>query len=201
MYHFSFSLKRCIITLILSLTFIALPAVSYNLPDFSKLVEKSSPAVVSILTFDSTKATQQLIPDDLRDDIENTPLMDMLREMYGEQVEEKLYGKEGQPGLGSGSLISEDGYIITNYHVVNGATKIYVQLKDRSQFQAHVIGFDPGTDLALLKIDGDNLPYLKFSNEPVKVGQWVVAIGAPFGFEDTLTVGVVSAKQRSLGQE
>lgn len=171
-----------------------------DLPDFTPLVEKTSPAVVSIISFDEDDGKPKLVPEELRDDLEGTPLMEVLREIYGDELEDKLAGID-EPGLGSGSIISEDGYIITNYHVVSGAVRIYVQLKNREEYPAQVIGYDEGTDLALLKINGKNLPMINFAQEPVKVGQWVLAIGAPFGFEDTVTVGVVSAKRRSLGTE
>ncbi len=170
------------------------------LADFTELVDKSSPAVVSIVTLNNLEKKQKLVPDEFRDELESTPLMDVLEEMFGDQLEDKLYGRN-DPGLGSGSILTTDGFIITNYHVIDGAKEIFVQLKSRDEYPAEVIGYDIGTDLALLKIKADGLPIIKFADDPVQVGQWVVAIGAPYGFEDTLTVGVVSAKRRSLGTE
>ena len=101
--------------------------------------------------------------------------------------------------VGSGFIISTDGEIISNYHVVKNADQIIVKLNDRREMQAEVIGFDELSDVVLLKIDGENLPTLTMgSSEPLKVGQWVLAIGAPFGFDYTVTAGIVSAKGRSL---
>lgn len=173
-------------------------AESNTLPDFTTVVDKVGDSVVNIITIkkDGTK----LIPDELRDDIENTPLMDVLKEMFGSQLDEKLSGST--PGLGSGSVVSKDGYIITNLHVVEGADEIYVRLHDSREYAAKVIGKDIGTDLALIKIEADDLTPLVYAPETsIKVGQWVLAIGSPYGFEHTVTVGVISATGRSLGAE
>ncbi|MFI4937570.1 MAG: Do family serine endopeptidase [Candidatus Berkiellales bacterium] len=167
-------------------------------PDFSVIVDRVGKSVVNIITINAD--TQKLIPDELRADLESTPLMEVLKQIYGEKLEEKLSGKG--PSLGSGCIISQDGYIVTNYHVVEGAKKILVRLQDRREFNATVIGIDKGTDIALLKIDATDLPAITFGDSNnLKVGQWVLAIGSPFGFENTVTVGVVSATGRSLGTE
>tara|TARA_R110002110_G_scaffold404606_1_gene623074 strand:- start:83679 stop:85130 length:1452 start_codon:yes stop_codon:yes gene_type:complete len=169
-----------------------------NLPDFTTVVDEAGESVVNIVTI--KHGGKKLIPDHLRDDIEDTPLMDVLKEMFGSQLDQKLSGKT--PGLGSGSIISKDGYIITNYHVVQSADDIFVRLHDRREFKAKLIGKDVGTDLALLKIEAENLKPLKYAKtNSIKVGQWVLAIGSPYGFENTVTVGVVSATDRSLGSE
>ncbi len=168
--------------------------------DFSKIVEKSSPAVVSIVTYNTQKTTQKLAPDALIEDLQGTPLMEYLEKRLGKDFQKKLQGK-ADPGLGSGTIVDPRGIIITNLHVINGANLIYVKLKDQTEYPAQVVGYDRGTDLAVLKIEADNLPFIRFSNSQVKVGQWVMAVGSPFGFEDTVTVGVVSAKGRSLGAE
>lgn len=194
------ALRSCIYTVMLAIVIAPSAGAAVELADFSALVEKASPAVVSIITFDNETKSERLVPDDLRDELENTPLMEVLKEMFGDQLENKLYGSN-DPGLGSGSIVTDDGYIITNLHVIQGAKVIFVQLKNRDEYPARLIGYDEGTDLAVLKIEAKNLPVIPFAKEPAKVGQWVVAIGAPFGFEDTLTVGVVSAKRRSLGTE
>lgn len=182
-----------------SLLILPLLAYAKSLPNISEVVHQASPAVVNISTY-SKNTTKKLIPDHLRDDIENTPLMDFLKEMFGNQLEENLSGKG--PGLGTGSIIGSDGLIVTNYHVIKGAETIKIRLKDRREFLAKVLGVDTGTDLALLKIDAKNLPTIKIKSlEVPKVGQWVVAIGSPFGFENSVTVGIVSATGRSLGDE
>jgi serine protease Do len=101
--------------------------------------------------------------------------------------------------LGSGFIISEDGYILTNHHVIDGADEIIVRLSDRQEYEAKVIGSDKDSDIALLKIDGEDLPVLEYGDSnDLKVGEWVLAIGSPFGFDHTVTAGIVSAKGRSL---
>ena len=112
-------------------------------------------------------------------------------------------GKQEQAqSLGSGFIISPDGYILTNNHVVADADEILVRLSDRSDHTAKLIGADPRTDVALLKIDAKDLPTLKLGNsDQLKVGEWVLAIGSPFGFDHSVTVGIVSAKGRSLPNE
>lgn len=168
------------------------------LPNFTAVVDAVGDSVVNIVTI--KREGKRLIPEGLREEIEDTPLMDVLKEMFGSQIEDKLSGKS--PGLGSGSIVSKDGYIITNLHVIDGADEIYVRLNDRREFAATVIGKDDGTDLALLKINANNLVPLVYAPENhIRVGEWVVAIGSPYGFEHTVTVGVISATGRSLGAE
>lgn len=107
--------------------------------------------------------------------------------------------QQRQLGLGSGVIISEDGYIVTNNHVIDGAERLEVTLNDNRSFNATVIGSDPSTDLALIKIDADNLPVLPMGNsDELRLGQWVLAVGNPFGLNSTVTAGIVSAKARSL---
>ena len=106
-----------------------------------------------------------------------------------------------QEATGSGVLISSDGYIVTNNHVVNGADELTVTLEDNREFNARIIGTDPTTDLALIKIDGKNLPTLPIGDsDKIRVGEWVIAVGNPFGLNNTVTAGIVSAKARTLGQ-
>lgn len=174
------------------------PAFSKEYTDFSPIVEKVGKSVVNVTTVSGD--AQKMVPDQLRGELEGTPLMDVLKQLYGDKLDEKLSGKG--PNIGSGAIISSDGYIVTNYHVVEGATQILVRLQDRREFNAKLIGSDPGTDLALLKVDAEGLPFLTFGDSnQVKVGEWVLAIGSPFGFENSVTVGVVSATGRSLGSE
>lgn len=118
------------------------------------------------------------------------------------QNKKQKQGEPEQTGLGSGVIISDDGYIVTNNHVVDGADKLEVLLNDNSTYEAKIIGTDPNTDLALIKIDADSLSPISFGDsESVKIGEWVLAVGNPFGFNSTVTAGIISAKARSLGSQ
>jgi serine protease Do len=171
-------------------------AASMHLPDFSGLVRRYGPAVVNISVSGTTRTamTTPLPPGMDRDD----PLF----RFFG-------FGGPMQPqrpqptrGQGSGFIVSADGVILTNAHVVDGATTVTVKLTDRREFVAKVLGTDPRTDVAVLKIDARNLPTVELGDSrALEVGQWVVAIGSPFGFENSVTQGIVSAKSRSLPDE
>ena len=174
----------------------------YNLPDFTELVEENSGAVVNISTSKQTEVKRGLPPGmDMPDIPEDGPFGDLLRKFFGE------HGGNGEEyfnsrSLGSGFIISKDGYVITNHHVVKGADEIIVKLNDRRELIAELIGSDPRSDIALLKLDATDLPVVKIgSSDNVKVGQWVLAIGSPFGFDASVTAGIVSAKGRSLPSE
>ena len=160
-----------------------------TLPDFTQLVEDNAPAVVNISTEQKVQSGRQQIPE-------------MFRRFF-EGMEDQMPRPESEgESLGSGFLISSDGFILTNHHVVADASRIIVRLQDGSEKEASLIGSDPRSDLALLQIDGKGLPKVKIgSSEGLKVGEWVLAIGAPFGFESTVTAGIVSAKGRSLPSE
>jgi serine protease Do len=164
-----------------------------NLPDFTQIVEKEGQAVVNISTTSKLRYIGQL--DD--------PFFDLFRQ-FGFQVPQL---REDEPelreqSLGSGFIIAEDGYIITNAHVVARADKITVRLADKRTFKAKVIGADARTDIALLKIEAKGLPRVEIgSSKTTKVGEWVLAIGSPFGFESTVTSGILSAKGRNLHNE
>ncbi len=173
-----------------------------NLPDFTELVEENAGAVVNISTTKQTEVKRGLPPGmDIPDLPEDNPFGDLLRRFFGE------HGGEGEDffnsrSLGSGFIISKDGYVITNHHVVKGADEIIVKLNDRRELVAELIGSDPRSDIALLKLDAADLPTVKIgSSDDVKVGQWVLAIGSPFGFDASVTAGIVSAKGRSLPSE
>ncbi len=126
-----------------------------------------------------------------------TPLDSWLRDYFGDQG--RPQGRGGM-GAGSGVIISEDGYIVTNNHVVDNASEIQVLLNDNRTFEAEIVGVDPTTDLAVLKIDEANLPTLAFGNsDRVQIGEWVLAVGNPFEFRSTVTAGIVSAKARNIG--
>ena len=167
-------------------------ALAKELPDFTDLVEKQGAAVVNISTTQiiRNEPTFPNVP-------EGDPFYDFFRRFAPQMPREQ----ESQ-SLGSGFIISADGYIMTNAHVVDHADKITVRLTDKREFRAKVIGADRRTDVALLKIDATGLPKVNVGNpDKLKVGEWVVAIGSPFGFDSSVTAGIVSAKGRSLPQD
>lgn len=182
---------------ILSLCLLIPLQASAQLPDFTELVEKQGAAVVNISTTQAARAglSQQLPQLD-----ENDPFYEFFRRFIPNPGPGQ---REFQPqSLGSGFIISADGYILTNAHVIDGAEEVTVRLTDKREFKAKVIGADKRTDVALIKIEAGNLPTLRFGDpNRLKVGEWVVAIGSPFGFDNTVTAGIVSAKGRSLPQE
>lgn len=169
-----------------------------GLPDFTELAERQGPAVVNISTTQVTRGSQATpFPFD-----ENDPAFEFFKRFmprnHGGTTPREFENKS----LGSGFIISGDGYILTNAHVVDGADEVTVRLTDKREFKAKTIGADKRTDVALLKIEASGLPVVKLG-EPaqLKVGEWVVAIGSPFGFDNSVTAGIVSAKGRSLPQE
>lgn len=166
-----------------------------NLPDFTQLVEKAAPAVVNISTTQQVQKRTSRIPQEVPE---------IFRHFFGEMPEgfEQEPSKKHQQSLGSGFIISEDGYILTNNHVIENADEIMVRLNDRRELVAELIGSDPSSDLALLKVKAKGLPVVKMGNsDQLKVGEWVLAIGSPFGFDYSVTAGIVSAKGRSLPNE
>jgi len=183
---------------------IAAPAVAgtaaANLPDFTALVDRAGPSVVNISVVGSAKKGTQGAPDDEDDDEEAAP-PDLFKR-FG--IPNGPGGPGGRPqqqtrGLGSGFIVSPDGYIVTNAHVVDGASEVTVKLTDRREFTAKVIGSDKRTDVALIKIDAANLPALDINANPViRKGEWVIAIGSPFGFESSVSAGVISGVHRAL---
>ncbi|NDP42847.1 MAG: DegQ family serine endoprotease [Aromatoleum sp.] len=166
------------------------------LPDFTELYEKQSPAVVSIDVTQRVRAARGG-PDIAEDD----PFYEFFRR-FGQVPRGRQAPDRDQQSVGSGFIISSDGYLVTNAHVVDGADEVKVNLADKREFKAKVIGSDKRTDVALLKIDAKNLPTVAIGDpDKLKVGEWVVAIGKPFGLENTMTAGIVSAKGRDLPQE
>jgi serine protease Do len=162
-------------------------ASTHGAPDFTKLVEQAGPAVVNISVTKEVKA--QATPFD-----ENDPMFEFFRRF-------NIPTPKQAPmhGIGSGFIVSADGYILTNAHVVDDVKEVHVKLTDRREFTAKVVGTDKKTDVALIKIAATNLPSVHIGDSKgVKVGQWVVAMGSPFGFENSVTAGIVSAKSRSL---
>ncbi|MGB8338733.1 MAG: DegQ family serine endoprotease [Burkholderiales bacterium] len=169
-----------------------------NLPDFTELVERQGAAVANISVTQTQKATAMpQIPNLSEDD----PMFDFFRRFIPQPPPGGGRDREAI-GQGSGFIISQDGYMLTNAHVVTGADEITVKLRDKREFKAKVIGSDKRTDVALIKIEATGLPAVTIGNpDKLKVGEWVVAIGSPFGFENSVTKGIVSAKGRDLPQE
>jgi serine protease Do len=167
------------------------PSAAVVLPDFSGLVAKYGPAVVniSVTRTEKTAGIAPFPPD------EDNPFFWFFRHFEIPMPR----GEIPMHGLGSGFIVSPDGVILTNAHVVAGASEVTVKLTDRREFKARIVGIDKPTDVAVLKIDAVNLPSVKIGDPAeVKVGEWVLAIGSPFGFENSVTAGIVSAKYRSL---
>jgi len=166
------------------------------LPDFTQIVDKAKDSVVNISTKTRAKpksSQQHSIPEFP----EGSPFGELFEKFF-DRDELDRRGHEAQ-SLGSGFIISEDGYILTNHHVIAGADEVIVRMSNRKEFVARVIGSDEASDIAVLKVDGEDLPVLGFGDsEKLKVGEWVLAIGSPFGFDHSVTAGIVSAKGRSL---
>jgi serine protease Do len=169
------------------------PNAAVNLPDFTALVDRTGVAVVNISVRSEGKAMAGMEDMD-----EDNPLNEFFKRFGGVP---NGPGMRSQPtqGMGSGFIVSPDGYIVTNAHVVDGASEVTVKLTDRREFMAKVVGTDKRTDLALIKIDAKNLPALDLAANPnVRRGEWVIAIGSPFGFENSVSAGVVSGVHRAL---
>lgn len=167
-----------------------------ELPDFVKLVEDNSPAVVNISTTHKINVNGYH-PWGKLDIPENAPFGEFFRHFFGEDGMPQP--QEDATSLGSGFILSQNGFVITNHHVIEGADEIVVRLSDKRELKAKLIGSDKYTDIALLKIDGENLPVVEIGrSDEIKVGAWVLAIGSPFGFDHSVTAGIVSAKGRSL---
>lgn len=167
------------------------------LPDFTQIVSHNGGAVVNIRVVGTTKVSQRQMPQFDEDD----PFFEFFRRFQPQQPQQPRGGGRGEVvyGAGSGFIVSPDGVILTNAHVVRDASEVTVKLKDRREYRAKVLGSDPKTDVAVLKIDAKNLPVVPLGNtRNLQVGEWVLAIGSPYGLESTVTAGVVSAKGRTL---
>ena len=161
-------------------------------PDFAGIVRAYGPAVVNIATAGKAQAADEGAPG------ANDPMFEFFRR-FGPQFPRVPQGPRVQRGQGSGFIVAADGVILTNAHVVEGATEVTVKLTDRREFRARVVGSDKRSDVAVLKIEASGLPTVKLGDPAgVSVGEWVLAIGSPFGFENTATSGIVSAKSRAL---
>ncbi len=186
---------------VIALLFVAQVAVA-ELPDFTKLVEEHSSAVVNISTKQSSKSGRSFSHDFLGGDGQKNEMLDELMKRFLDKGGKGFSGEKETSSLGSGFIVSKDGYIVTNYHVIADADEIIVKLSDRRELSAKLVGSDKRSDVALLKVEADNLPVLETgSSADLKVGEWVVAIGSPFGFDHSVTAGIVSAKGRSLPSE
>lgn len=196
----SFSRQRSCMLLAILLVWVVSTSVFASLPDFKELVKESSPAVVNIATLKKKKRGLSAFgfkgPD-------GQDIPEILKPFLPSPDESKSPDEITRPeSLGSGFIISEDGYILTNYHVVKGADKIIVRLNDRREMEAKVIGSDKRSDIALLKIEATDLPTVKIGDsEKLEAGEWVLAIGSPFGFDHSVTAGIVSATGRALRSE
>ncbi|EGF32065.1 HtrA protease/chaperone protein [Oxalobacteraceae bacterium IMCC9480] len=193
---------------------IALPASAATsvagLPDFTDMVDKVGPAVVNIRTTEKVKSNASGAG------VDDEEMQEFFKRFFGVPVPPRQQqpdrpsrpkrpgvpqpDEEVSRGVGSGFIISADGYVMTNAHVVDGADEVYVTLTDKREFKAKIIGADKRTDVALVKIEGANLPRLAMGDSnKVRVGEWVIAIGSPFGLDNTVTAGIVSAKARDTG--
>jgi serine protease Do len=186
----------------------AAPSVA-GLPDFTDLVARTGNAVVNIRTTEKAKIDRDV------SNAQDEEMQEFFRRFFGvpmpkQQPDRSPRSNKQQPpaeeeevprGVGSGFIISADGYIMTNAHVVDGADEVYVTLTDKREFKAKIIGSDKRTDVALVKIEGHNLPSLTMGDsDKIRVGEWVIAIGSPFGLDNTVTAGIVSAKARDTGE-
>lgn len=205
----SIKLRTCLIFLTLSVTAVSTQAATnsiQNLPNFSELVEQSGPAVVNIRTI------QKVIASNEKPDL--SPEEQELYERYfggpnapakksphdKSEPEAEPDNEEISRSVGSGFILSADGYVLTNAHVVKNADEVFVKLTDKREFKANVVGFDTNTDVAVLKIEGRNLPKVTIGDSTkIKVGEWVIAIGSPFGLDNSISAGIISAKAREIG--
>lgn len=193
-----YPLPQSVLAFLLLLTSFVGQAVERNLPDFSSLVESNGPGVVNISTTQVVRRPP-LAGTEGPEEPDTGQFNDFFHHYFGEEGAPEYYASKS---LGSGSIISSDGYILTCAHVVENAKEIIVKLTDRREFIATIVGTDQRSDIALLKIDATGLPKLAIgAPDKLRVGDWVLAIGSPFGFENSATSGIVSAKRRSLPKE
>ena len=184
-----------------SMRLLLLALIAADLPDFTELVEEHSEAVVNISTISRSESK---VPFQFQGNMEQLP--DIFKHFFGQPQTPRNGGpsepKQQAQSMGSGFIVSKDGTILTNNHVVEGADEIYVRFSDRRELKAKLIGSDKRSDLAVLKVEAEDLPVVKLGkSKDLKVGEWVFAIGSPFGFDYTVTAGIVSAKGRSLPNE
>jgi serine protease Do len=196
-----FNRHAAIVLLCLPLLFWVQTARPNYLPGFTDLVKATSAAVVNISTTQKVQAGLPELPEgmEMPEFPEGSPFGELFKYFFNQEGEPEYRDAQS---LGSGFIISEDGYVLTNYHVVKDADEIIVRLSDRRELRGEVIGLDQRSDVALLKIDATNLPVVAIGESAsLEVGEWVLAIGSPFGFDHSATAGIVSAKGRSLPSE
>lgn len=176
-----------------------------GLPDFTELVEQVGPSVVNIRTLEKVRLSAPGVSG------QDEEMQELLRRFFGVPIpnvprqvprQNRTPSEDAQPrGVGSGFILTSDGFIMTNAHVVDGADEVLVTLTDKREFKARIVGADKRTDVAVVKIQASGLPAVKVGDvSRLKVGEWVMAIGSPFGLENTVTAGIVSAKQRDTGE-
>jgi serine protease Do len=187
-------MKRIILAVTTILVFAAVACAVAMIPaSFSSVAEAVRPCVVNISTLTMEKGNRDPYYDQFFDD-------DFMRRFFGEAPVPRQQGTFARRSLGSGFIVSENGYILTNNHVVDKADEITVKTANQKEYKAKVIGVDNETDLAVIKIDAKNLPVAKLGDsDSINVGDWVLAIGSPFGLEQTVTQGIISAKGRIIG--
>ena len=190
-------MRKILLPLCLILASLPVLGQTKELPDFTDLVERHGAAVVNISTTQIVRGNRGMpFPFD-----ENDPSFELFRRFFPHS-QPGIPREQESKSLGSGFVISADGHVLTNAHVVDGADEVVVKLTDKREFKAKVLGTDKRTDIALIKIEASGLPVVKLGDpNRLKVGEWVIAIGSPFGFENSVTAGIVSAKGRSLPQE
>ena len=183
---------------------VALPVRAQNLPDFTELVERVGPSVVNIRTTEKARAGRPgagpEVDEDMLEFFRRFGIPIPGQPQNPRRAPQQPDGEPQQRGVGSGFILNADGYVMTNAHVVEGADEVIVTLTDKREFKAKIIGSDKRTDVALVKIEASGLPSVRIGDvNRLKVGEWVIAIGSPFGLENTVTAGIVSAKARDTG--
>ena len=184
----------------------AQPASVRGLPDFTDLVEQVGPSVVNIRTLEkvsspSVGSTDSAMDEEMREFFKRFGIPIPNAPRQPQRPQQRQQPEEQPRGVGSGFILSADGFVMTNAHVVEGADEVLVTLTDSREFKAKIIGVDKRTDVAVVKIQAIGLPAVKIGEASrLKVGEWVMAIGSPFGLENTVTAGIVSAKQRDTGE-
>ncbi|WP_254262469.1 DegQ family serine endoprotease [Marinobacterium weihaiense] len=196
-------MKRIKFSLVLVFACLLAPlAHAAALPDFTELVEEASPAVVNISTVQKQDGGRISTPFGQFHGPNGEDIPEIFRHFFRDMPQFRERPHKAPQSLGSGFIISRDGFILTNHHVIKDADQIMVRLNDRRELEAQVVGSDQRTDVALLKIDADNLPVVRLGqSDELKVGEWVLAIGSPFGFDHSVTAGIVSATERALANE
>src|SRR6185369_1994517 len=174
----------------------AAPAAVQTLPDFTTIVEGNKAAVVNITSTLKAKSSDEDAAEGMDED---DPFYDFFRRFQGQGRIPQQQEPRIRQGMGSGFIVESNGVVLTNAHVVEGADEVRVRLSDRREFKGKVLGVDHQSDIAVVKIDATGLPVVKLGDPAqLRVGEWVLAIGSPFGFENSATVGIVSATSRSL---